>query len=206
LAVNHKLWEPLAVVRKGDESSAFSAEAYFIQNMKWRRESWDWSQADLALALRSAGLDHMHQTTVSRIESGERPVRVGEASVIAEVLRTPLSDMVSAPAELSQADRLIKRSQAAQEVARLLETDVKSLEEALAALADELDASLAPVGGLEPVYPEDLVALARRMALAQLGDVPGEFWRGAARDLGVGGVVDEADRMVKQRARDLHGP
>lgn len=44
------------------------------------------SQADLVRALKERGWSSVYQNTVSRIEKGERPVRYGEARVIARAL------------------------------------------------------------------------------------------------------------------------
>lgn len=65
----------------------------FARNLRRLRESLGWSQAELADRLRNAGLLQMHATTVSRIEKGERIVRLGEGAQIARVLRTDISAM-----------------------------------------------------------------------------------------------------------------
>jgi len=54
---------------------------------------------EFAGKLRSAGLSNFHPTTVSRVERGERPAKLGEASVIAQVLGTSLDDLVDVPME-----------------------------------------------------------------------------------------------------------
>ncbi|MGW4090076.1 helix-turn-helix domain-containing protein [Nocardia sp. NPDC004750] len=62
------------------------ADQRFAENMVRLRERRGLSQADLVRALRQSGWATVHQTTISRIEKGERPVRLGEARMIAEQL------------------------------------------------------------------------------------------------------------------------
>jgi transcriptional regulator with XRE-family HTH domain len=71
-------------------------EANFIANMKELREAQGWSQGELAKRMRDAGWSGFHQTTISRIEKGERPVRLGEARGIADALGTLVGPMLLA--------------------------------------------------------------------------------------------------------------
>lgn len=73
-------------------------EEAFINSMKLHREDREWTQSDLAKAMADAGWTGIYQTTISRIESGERPVRIGEARGIARVLKVPFREMMM-PAE-----------------------------------------------------------------------------------------------------------
>lgn len=69
-------------------------EDHFRRNMQKLREQYGWSQGELARRMQEAGWTSFHQTTVSRIEKGERPVRLGEARGIAKVLGTITSQMI----------------------------------------------------------------------------------------------------------------
>lgn len=69
-------------------------EANFIRNMQLLREQNGWSQGEFAKRMQEAGWPSFHQTTVSRIEQGNRPVRLGEARGIAKVLGTITSQMI----------------------------------------------------------------------------------------------------------------
>jgi transcriptional regulator with XRE-family HTH domain len=60
--------------------------------MAVRRKSCGMSQERLAAAVKAYGLS-FHQTSVSKIESGDRPVTLSEAYVIAEVLGTSIEAM-----------------------------------------------------------------------------------------------------------------
>jgi transcriptional regulator with XRE-family HTH domain len=54
----------------------------------WRQDR-NWSQEDVAERLRHQGFE-MHQTTVAKIERGARPLRVAEATALAEVFEMPI--------------------------------------------------------------------------------------------------------------------
>lgn len=81
-----------------DSGGPETDEARFAENMRRRREVNGWSQGELARRMREAGWDAFHQTTISRVENGERPVRLGEARAIAQVLGTGLT-MLLQPVE-----------------------------------------------------------------------------------------------------------
>jgi len=78
-------------------------ERNFIEQMKRLREARNMTQSDLARALKARSLP-FHQQTIQRIESGERPVRLDEAFLIAEMLDVELSTMVNAGSDLSAND------------------------------------------------------------------------------------------------------
>ncbi|MCA4132957.1 helix-turn-helix transcriptional regulator [Arthrobacter sp. M4] len=69
-------------------------EERFRANMKMHRERLGWSQGELSRRLIESGWGIFHQTTVSRIESGERPVKLGEARAIAAMLGVSLEKMM----------------------------------------------------------------------------------------------------------------
>lgn len=55
------------------------------------------SKADLVRALREAGWESVHQTTVTRLEEGQRPPRLGEALLIAQVVGESTSRLIREP-------------------------------------------------------------------------------------------------------------
>lgn len=63
-------------------------ETSFGNKVRQWRQARNWSQEDLADRLREQGFD-MHQTTVAKIERGNRPLRVAEAAAIATIFRVP---------------------------------------------------------------------------------------------------------------------
>lgn len=88
------------------ETSA-SWERNFREQMRVRREGLGYTQTALANFLRDAGLP-FHQQTVQKVESGDRPVRLDEAYLIAETLQTDLPLMVQDP-ELAQRTQELER-------------------------------------------------------------------------------------------------
>jgi transcriptional regulator with XRE-family HTH domain len=91
---------------KKDETSGPGAEeeAHFIAAVKRIREEQGWSQGELAKRMADSGWEGFHQTTISRIEKGERPVRLGEARGLAKALGALVGQMIL-PAEESKALR-----------------------------------------------------------------------------------------------------
>ncbi|WP_307219140.1 helix-turn-helix transcriptional regulator [Microbacterium sp. SORGH_AS_0888] len=68
-------------------------EANFARNMAVLRERRGMSQSELARRMTERGFDNYSQMTVSRTEKGQRPIRLGEARVLAEVLGSRLEEM-----------------------------------------------------------------------------------------------------------------
>lgn len=68
-------------------------ERVFAENVRARREELGVSQGEIARRMARRGWDGFHQTTISRIEKYERPVRLGEAQALAEVLDTTERDL-----------------------------------------------------------------------------------------------------------------
>ncbi|MCV7060278.1 helix-turn-helix domain-containing protein [Mycolicibacterium vaccae] len=75
----------LALARQRHESW----ERRFGELVRGWRQDRGWSQEDVAERLRRQGFE-MHQTTVAKIERGARPLRVAEATALAEVFEMPL--------------------------------------------------------------------------------------------------------------------
>lgn len=86
---------------KKDETSGPGSEeeANFIAAVKRIREELGWSQGELAKRMSDSGWEGFHQTTISRIEKGERPVRLGEARGLAKVLGGLVGHMMLPPEE-----------------------------------------------------------------------------------------------------------
>lgn len=68
----------------------------FAANMARLRTTFGISQAELVTRLQELGWKSVYQTTISRIEKGERPVRIGEARAIARALGVDLAQMTMA--------------------------------------------------------------------------------------------------------------
>lgn len=74
-------------------------DEHFGAMVREYRESRKWSMTEFSSKLRDAGLTNFHPTTVSRLERGERAVKLGEAYLIAQVLRCPLEELLDLPFE-----------------------------------------------------------------------------------------------------------
>lgn len=96
---------------KKDETNGPGAEeeANFIAAVKRIREELGWSQGELAKRMSDSGWDGFHQTTISRIEKGERPVRLGEARGLAKALGALVGQMIL-PAEQGKSLRDLELS------------------------------------------------------------------------------------------------
>lgn len=70
-------------------------EGNFAFQMKDQREARGWSQTEFAKRLSARGLP-FHQTTIQRIETGRRPLKLTESIIIAEVLGTKFETMLRA--------------------------------------------------------------------------------------------------------------
>jgi transcriptional regulator with XRE-family HTH domain len=71
-----------------------AAETSFRERMKRERQARDWSQADLSELLQGRGLEHIYPTTVAKIESGERAVRIDEATAIADLFEVSVDALL----------------------------------------------------------------------------------------------------------------
>lgn len=74
-------------------------ESQFVENVQRLRELKGWSQGELARRMADEGWDGFHQTTISRIEKGQRPVRLAEARTLASVLGSQVGIMTAPPPE-----------------------------------------------------------------------------------------------------------
>lgn len=92
-------------------------DAIFAENVKKIRERRGWSRNELAQRLRDEGLPHFHPTTVSRVESGSRAVRVGELAAFEAALESKFT-VLTAP--LGEAQKGVDF----QEAARVLQAQL----------------------------------------------------------------------------------
>lgn len=77
-----------------EQTAGVQDEARFAAAMKRIRESRGISQGGLAGRLNDAGWEGFRQATVSRIEKGERTIRLAEAHAIAQTLGLTLERMM----------------------------------------------------------------------------------------------------------------
>ncbi|GAA4746597.1 helix-turn-helix transcriptional regulator [Gordonia alkaliphila] len=78
----------------------------FRLTVKRLREQLGWSQAQLAEKLREQGFSQFHPTTVSRVEKGDRAVRLAEARGFAKAFDRTVGEMMLDEASGAYHDRL----------------------------------------------------------------------------------------------------
>lgn len=105
-----------------------SDEANFARRMAERREVMGMSQSALARAMVERGFSNYSQMTVSRTEKGERPIRLGEARVLADLLGSSVAEMTRGTAQ----DEVIEL---AHHVSDSLRTHLSEVRDALAEYA-----------------------------------------------------------------------
>lgn len=81
-------------------------EANFARRMVEYRTALGLSQSELARKMVERGFDHYSQMTVSRTEKGERPIRLGEARVLSEILGASLQSMMRGTAQAEYVNRV----------------------------------------------------------------------------------------------------
>ncbi len=75
------------------QPNATSVAATFASRVRQSREGRGWTQEELARHLAEVGL-RLDPTAITRIERGDRAVRIEEAVAIAAALRTPLNALL----------------------------------------------------------------------------------------------------------------
>lgn len=126
---------------------AMAPDDRFAANMKALREAMGWNQADFARQLSAYGAPGLRQTTISRIEAGERNVRLNEAVAIAKVLRTTVEAMANTGPELQGVSKVLS-----------LVTSLRDAEKRLGEAANEYNKHLVALrtalGDPEPWSPK----------------------------------------------------
>lgn len=82
-----------------------SVETRFRERVKRERERRGLSQSDLAKQLSAKGIHSIYATTVAKIESGERAVRIDEAAALADLFGVS-TDALMGRATTAERDRL----------------------------------------------------------------------------------------------------
>lgn len=68
----------------------------FAKRVRERREALGLSQSMVALIMATSGFSSWRQTTMAKVESGDRDVKLAEAIALTQIVadRVPLDDMV----------------------------------------------------------------------------------------------------------------
>lgn len=156
------LWDDAGVSE--DKISPYNLqEANFAAQVKAQRMAKGWSQMDVAKELQSRGIDYMNGMTVSRIESGQRPVRLVEAWAFQEAFGVSVFDLMNP-------DKIDGWIESMQHLFFAMRTALREVREGLseyneyrsdaAGVADELEAEAAKWPEAHPRHVA-LVVLAR---------------------------------------------
>ncbi|MFI5729177.1 multiprotein-bridging factor 1 family protein [Kribbella sp. NPDC051587] len=137
-------------------------EALFAENMRRRREELGWSQGELARKMQDAGWENFHQTTVSRIEKGERPIRLNEARGLAGVMDAAVAEMLRPPAEAELTTRLRSRTNVVRGRVARVRRDMLHLAGWVDRLQESVDLALA--SGVEPTEGAEFTDYAENLA------------------------------------------
>lgn len=177
---------------RGDSLDGMTVDSTFIKNMKVARNGRGWSQAEFARRLREAGLSNFYQTTLSRVENGDRELRLAETEVIADVLGVEAEQMFSTK-NFATAVQLIEATTAARQASDglldALATYVEAQAYALMHVGHFKDVPAAKLEALQSFADGSVLAAARDM----LSDVPAVV---AAR--GGEGQLQHAEQIVER--------
>lgn len=102
------------------EADRVTAEEYFAARLKALRVTESMSQAKLSRMVTSAVGYAVDSTAITRVEKGERLIRLGEAAAIAEALGVPLASMLPAVPRLAEGDADLTLTKAAEAAPRAL--------------------------------------------------------------------------------------
>lgn len=150
------------------------------------RELRKWSMTEFSAKLREAGLSNFHPTTVSRLERGERALKIDEIYVVANVLRANLDDLIVIPYEKWEMDHdeLNQNRQGAEWFAQWsaywlvrLEDEIADLEEKIVRMQELINDGEVP----EEEIPKIEKLLADSKVAASAGRV--EHWASIIREL-----------------------
>lgn len=152
-------------------------ERNFREQVRRAREARSMTQTDLAKALKAFGLP-FHQQTVQRIEQGERPVRLNEAYLIAQVLDLSLDTMTATSTPSARELRF-----AVDGLRRKAQQEADNIAESMTELEDELGVLLAALQ--DRLFPEPVIQME--------GDPPGKPMHVAPS----GSYVETLDKVTR---------
>ncbi len=106
---------------------AGAPEQAFAEGVRAMRQARGWSQAELAVRLGEYGF-RMHQTTVAKLEAGERPIRINEAAALCTLFGVQLIDVLSGgrqpEGDVATLQQRVDAAQDSYDQLRALHTDV----------------------------------------------------------------------------------
>lgn len=136
------------------EDRLTSSEIAFANNVQALRKAEDLTQSDLAGRMRSVGLSYANQTTVSRIESKDRAVRLAEAEALAHIFRRTIGAMTAPDGREALIATLAERQRSARDELASLRNTVLAFQATQQSLGMELDRVLSEFDGAGPLAPD----------------------------------------------------
>lgn len=94
------------------QDSAFPWEAVFAAEMRCRREAHGLTLHALTRRAQERGLT-FHQSQLKRIEEGQRPIRLNEAHIFAELLGSSIAEMLDGASRQKIAESELERARVA---------------------------------------------------------------------------------------------
>jgi transcriptional regulator with XRE-family HTH domain len=158
-----------------------TVETRFRERVRQERERREWSQADLSKRLQAKGLEHIIPSTVAKIESGDRAVRIDEANALADVFAISIDELSGRSPAGSDLVWVASRLAA---LARKSVNDVTNLSELI---ADELRDLRYYAEFDPPADSVDELCQATETVLSALGEVRRELT--ALADVPIPGVT-----------------
>lgn len=178
MTLSNTLWlYGVAVVDNEDSDEMPDAEAppeeserRFAVNLRMLREREGVSQVKLAQEMAGRGWP-WRQQTVTRVESGQRMVRLGEALAIAGILRVSLDQLTAGSAESDAMEKVLSAASGVDNGARYVSGFVRALlaahETARAVLAETEAMQWPRVRALREVLAERVAAHTLDAAIAE---------------------------------------
>lgn len=115
--------------------SQTAVENRFRDNVKHERKRRGWSCAEVSEELRNRGLPHIVPSTISKIESGDRAVRIDEAAGFADLFGTSTDTLLGRPS--GGADLMWALSKLSSDAHKMV-NEVASLQQRLRADAQDV--------------------------------------------------------------------
>ena len=169
-------------VTQESDSRSSDLDKTIGSNVRRYREMAGLSQADLAAHMNRAGISSFHQTTVARVERGERSLRVAEVVALAQIFETSMDRLAESSDTAKVRGALRYLSDAERNFSEAAEDLIRARHNAFAVLDEN--------------YPLD-----------ESGNQPEDLWLRTDAELSLGELLFEQveDYDLVRRARSLYG-
>jgi transcriptional regulator with XRE-family HTH domain len=156
--------------------SKTAVENRFRDNVRHERKRRGWSCAEVSEELRNRGLPHIVPSTISKIESGDRAVRIDEAAGFADLFGTSTDTLLGRPS--GGADLMWALSKLSSNAHKMV-NEISSLQQRLRADAQDVsdygvrgrEAQIAPTLGAVGVVQREL-EVAKQAIIRLAGEFP----------------------------------